>query len=262
MTGIALPMALSFTLRGITGATHLQSFAAGAALCSTSLGTTFTVLGSSGLMSSRLAVVLTSAAMMDDVVGLVMVQIISNMGRSDSSISAITIVRPLLVSFAFAVGAPIACWFIVRPMTLRLNEHRTAAPTGEVNRLLTKCNTTWLIHTLVMLSLIAGSTYAGTSNLFASYIAGACISWWDTEVPHPVVEDSPPSSQPTQTGESSPDGPRNAPKAKSYNTREASFTGSYTFEKYYKQPLERILRPFFFVSTIWHSLVFSLLTCL
>ena len=26
--------------------------------------------------------------------------------------------------------------------------------------------------------------YAGTSNLFASYLAGVSISWWDTEVPH------------------------------------------------------------------------------
>ena len=69
LTGIALPIALSFCLLPLTGATLLEAFAAGAALCSTSLGTTFTVLSTSGLVATRLGVVLSSAAMMDDVVG-------------------------------------------------------------------------------------------------------------------------------------------------------------------------------------------------
>lgn len=73
-------MALSFVLGRLIDATYIQCFAAGAALCSTSLGTTLTVLGTSGLIKSRLGVVLSSAAIMDDVVGLVMVQVISNLG--------------------------------------------------------------------------------------------------------------------------------------------------------------------------------------
>ncbi|WVO13730.1 hypothetical protein L204_101352 [Cryptococcus depauperatus] len=49
IAGIGLPMGLSFILRDLIHATSIQCFAAVAALCSTSLGTTFTVLGSSGL---------------------------------------------------------------------------------------------------------------------------------------------------------------------------------------------------------------------
>ncbi|KAH8173454.1 sodium/hydrogen exchanger family protein [Sarocladium implicatum] len=204
VTGIALPMGFSFVLQSLTDATPLQAFAAGAALCSTSLGTTFTVLGSSGLMNSRLGVVLTSAAMMDDVVGLVMVQIISNLGGSDATISPVTVVRPLAVSVAFAICAPILCFFVIRPVTLWLNRKRVKSPTGKLNRLLTKANTAWIIHTLALIGSIAGSTYAGTSNLFASYIAGACISWWDAEVPHPVLEATVSTSEPVQD-EGSPD---------------------------------------------------------
>jgi Kef-type K+ transport system membrane component KefB len=69
LTGIALPIALSYGLMLFADATPLQAFAAGAALCSISLGTTFAVLQASGLGHTRLGVVLTSAAMMDDVVG-------------------------------------------------------------------------------------------------------------------------------------------------------------------------------------------------
>lgn len=68
-TGIALPIGLSYVLLLLADATPLQAFAAGAALCSTSLGTTFTVMQTSGLSTTRMGVVLTTAAMLDDVVG-------------------------------------------------------------------------------------------------------------------------------------------------------------------------------------------------
>ena len=244
ITGIAVPIGLSFVLQSLTDATPLQAFAAGAALCSTSLGTAFTVLSSSGLMNSRLGVVITSAAMMDDVIGLVMVQVISNLGESDGGISAVTIVRPVLVSIAFAVSAPIICKFIIKPITLWLNKKRAAAPKGRLNRLLTTRSAAWTIHTLTLIGFIAGSTYAGTSNLYAAYIAGTCISWWDAEVPHPVLQAA---SQAEDTDRTSASDTNTTSAVNTPTTRQPSFSGLYTFERYYEQPLERILGPFFFV---------------
>jgi Kef-type K+ transport system membrane component KefB len=101
---------------GLLGATPVQAFAAGAALCSTSLGTTFTILSTSGLEKSRLGVILSSAAMLDDVAGLVMVQVISNLGGSADSFSAVTVIRPVFVSIAFAVVVPAFCWAVVKPI--------------------------------------------------------------------------------------------------------------------------------------------------
>jgi hypothetical protein len=49
VTGILAPIALSFLLIPLMDGTSLQAFAAGASLCSTSLGTTFAVLKASGL---------------------------------------------------------------------------------------------------------------------------------------------------------------------------------------------------------------------
>ena len=66
-------MALSLYLLGIADTRPLKAFVAGAALCSTSLGTAFTLLSPRGLVKSRLGIVLSIAAMLDDIVGLVMV---------------------------------------------------------------------------------------------------------------------------------------------------------------------------------------------
>lgn len=180
-----MPIGLSYALQGLLNATPLQAFAAGAALCSTSLGTTFTVLGSSGLSSSRLGVVLTSAAMMDDVIGLIMVQVISNLGGD--SFSWIVIVRPVLVSIAFAVIVPVACLHALKPATIFFNRYREAHPKEGLDRLMNKTQTAFVFHTTLLIGLVTGATYAGTSNLFAAYIAGAVISWWDSELPHPDV---------------------------------------------------------------------------
>ncbi|KAI1214426.1 Sodium/hydrogen exchanger [Annulohypoxylon truncatum] len=253
VTGISLPIGLSFALLKLCGATPLQSFAAGAALCSTSLGTTFTVLGSTGLIQARLGVVLTSAAMMDDVVGLVMVQVISNLGSSGASISAATIVRPLLVSVAFAVCAPIACVFIAKPVTLWLNGTRTKSPLGLLNRFLMDARIAWIIHTLILLGCVTASTYAGTSNLFAAYIAGAGISWWDSEVPHPRFNAASTAISATiqgqdQIAESSISNGTETPEYRNQDPEESDSSGLCIFEKYYSQPLHRILRPFFFAS--------------
>jgi Kef-type K+ transport system membrane component KefB len=252
ITGIGIPVGFSFVLQSLANATPLQAFAAGAALCSTSLGTTFTVLRASGFISSRLGVVLASAAMMDDVVGLVMVQIISNLGASGASISAVTVVRPLLISVGFAVCTPLACLFVAKPFTVWLNAQRTKRPQGLVNRTLTASGAAWTIHTAILVGLVTGSTYAGTSNLFAAYIAGAAISWWDSEVVHPAF-DGPETRVPaaTSAGYDTPasraDATPTAHQSSEACQHASRTSGLETFEMYYSQPLERILKPFFFV---------------
>ena len=228
---------MSFILQRLSDATSLQCFAAGAALCSTSLGTTFTVLGTSGLLQSRIGVVLTSAAMMDDVVGLVMVQVISNLGQKSADISAVTIVRPVMVSLAFAIMSPIICVAVAKPVTTFLNGLRSRQPSGSLNKMLRTAEAALVIHTLILIGFVTAATYAGTSGLFAAYIAGASISWWDTSVPH--FEDvATPSGQDTQ-----PDSNAATPG----QPTEAPLTGVEVYEKYYLAPVNRILRPFFFV---------------
>lgn len=261
LTGICVPIALSFTLQGIAGASPLQAFAAGAALCSTSLGTTFTILGTTGLTDTRLGVVLTSAAMLDDVVGLVMVQIISNLGASGSGFNSATVVRPVFVSLGFAVVCPLACWIFVSPITSKLNLYREKNPDSWVQRLIIREQAAFVLHTLILIAMVIGSSYAGTSNLFAAYLSGAMVSWWDSEVSHPPMrsedkhidrlalrsENADESLEPSVLATNN--------KVKAESTIETSapeqsckISGAAIFHAYYAQPTEKILKPFFFVS--------------
>jgi len=178
LTGILLPMGFSFSLLSLGGASNLQAFAAGCALCSTSLGTTFTVLKTSGLVTTRLGTILTSAAMLDDVVGLVLVQVISNLGPAHPSFTWVTVVRPVLVSLAFATIVPLVCQFMLKPSFAVLSSRTAQIP--DFLRMIARPQTVkFLLSTSLLIGLATGASYAGTSNLFAAYLAGAVISWTD-----------------------------------------------------------------------------------
>lgn len=277
--GIACPIALSFTLKSLSDATTLQAFAAGAALCSTSLGTTFTVLSTSGLTESRLGIALSSAAMMDDAVGLVMVEVISNLGHS--SFDAITGIRPVLVSLALAILLPLACRWVVRPLTLKVWQPLEDSA-ESLRRFLGFRVGMLMVHTGVLLALVTGSTFAGTSNLFASYLAGAAVTWWSSlrdEQKNTRVPDSSPElkEMPSRRGETrEPDRPVSTPsqdttlicpvptaasesenpnneKTADQSVGPASvsapqLSGLAIYEHYYASPVRYILKPFFFAS--------------
>lgn len=261
-TGIAVPIGLSFSLSSIIGASPLQAFAAGAALCSTSLGTTFTVLGTSGLSTTRMGVVLTSAAMMDDVVGLVLVQVISNLG-GDSEFRPVTVLRPILVSLGFATLVPLACKLIVGPVTLGLNSMREKRPGAQLDRLFRLRQTALVAHTCWLFALVVAGTFAGTSSLLAAYVAGATISWWDSEVPHLAAraDDKAPATTESsstrhdqnvvsadasaETSAAATSTPAAAPRVTEPDTHNS---GSDIYEHYYSKAVQHVLKPFFFVS--------------
>ncbi|SMR41990.1 unnamed protein product [Zymoseptoria tritici ST99CH_1E4] len=276
--GIGTPMALSFTLQGFMNITPVQAFAAGAALCSTSLGTTFTILATSGLNQSRLGVVLSSAAMMDDVVGLVMSGIIASLGQSSDNFSAIIVIRPVFVSIAFAVLLPVICAFIVKPLTKVCYKLITKRRDSKLHTTLTTEGAAFCLHVAVLTALITGAIYAGTSGLFAAYLAGASISWWDalcTELrdsnsrstvirdetadstsqdnsaePKEPVSKSPESQQaspslaarPASSSQTSPSTTSPPP------TSHAHLHGTAIFTKHISPALHSILQPFFFAS--------------
>ena len=130
LTGLLAPILLSLILLHLAfGFTLLQAFSTGAALSTTSLGTTFTVISQAGFGDIKLGAVLTSAAITDDVVGLVLLQVIVSLGQargssaSNSDQSAAlgwAIARPLLASLAMLGVSYILMKFFVVPVYRRL----------------------------------------------------------------------------------------------------------------------------------------------
>jgi hypothetical protein len=143
--------------------------------------------------------------------------------------------------------------------------------------------------------LVTGATYAGTSNLFAAYIAGATISWWDSEVPHPETPVAPNEKQkasdaatisehnaPTDQVLSPEDQTQSQEQAVEAREQEnvaptpdahTATCGAAIYERYYQKATARILQPFFFASigfsipitrmfdgnVVWRGVIYAIL---
>ncbi|KAE8387035.1 Sodium/hydrogen exchanger family-domain-containing protein [Aspergillus alliaceus] len=240
ITGIGAPMVLSFILTKLVSATPPQAFSAGAALSATSLGTTFTILSTTVLIKTRLGTVATGAAMLDDVVGLVV------------SFGAVTVRRPV-------------------PVVHIILFHRARFPdfTGTVQFY-------FLAYTCLLVGMVSGATYAGTASLFAAYLVGVMTSWIDdfskeyssAEGPDNAVTESSTKNH-NQHNQSTAQQTVTAPSAQ----HKEPPTGRLVYEKYYHEPVTRILTPLFFASVgfaipitemftgkiVWRGIVYAIL---
>jgi Kef-type K+ transport system membrane component KefB len=238
--GLLMPIALSFTLLalpfnsglGTLYPSPLAGFSAGASLCSTSLGTTFAILSSANMQKTRVGVVLVGAAMMDDVVGLVMVNIVTTLGSGGTG--GWPIARPIVASFGMllvtlALGPyffrPVCRWvasyFQVGGVVISAENTKSSflqTTTRAVQRI---PHLSFLLSTAVLIVYVTMASFIDASVLFAAFIAGGVVSFlWGVQTEQ-LKDDT-----------SLDDGP------------------SKMYDEYYKAPMDYVLIPFFFVSYI------------
>jgi Kef-type K+ transport system membrane component KefB len=200
--GLLMPIALSFLLillpfESTTGTAYpspLAAFSAGASLCSTSLGTTFAILSSAQMQKTRTGVVLVGASMLDDVVGLVMVNIVTTLGRGTSG--AWPIARPIVASFGLLVVTLFITPFMLKPAwasTLaclrpsgrggdenEANEASISKRWGLAQAAVVLRRTPHLGFTLsmaVLLVFITIASFIDASVLFAAFLAGGVVNY-------------------------------------------------------------------------------------
>ena len=179
LTGLLAPIALSFILTPAFGFPLIHSFAAGAALSSTSLGTILTVLQPRvigfDLRQSKLGVVLLSAAVMDDVVAFIFAKILSVLGSGSTGGNelGVGVGRAIGVTVGLAVVAvPIGRW-VLKPVYMGLMarkgrwEGRSWGGQGLI----------LMFMAGLFIGMIAAAGYGGTSPLYGVYLAGLITSY-------------------------------------------------------------------------------------
>ncbi|CAG7978656.1 unnamed protein product [Penicillium salamii] len=252
-TGVIFPIGLSYLLLYLGfGYGAVETFIIGASLSATSLGTTFAVISSTSdlvnLAETRVGSVLISAAVIDDVAGLVMLSVIGDLGKlsggGDSANLGWLIGRPIVASIGMAVVTPIVTKWVFAPFFRKFIEHRFARFDHISNIIL---------MTLVLSAFITIAGFTGTSVLFGAFLAGVFLTYIPSKHPEgPFVVLS------REQGE------REANKSPTF---------IHTFEKYLLGPQQYLMEPLFFSSIgfsipflklwtgerIWKGIVYTLL---
>lgn len=235
--GLLMPIALSFLLlvfpfpssSGTMYPTPLAAFSAGASLCSTSLGTTFAILSSAMLHHTRTGVILVGAAMMDDVVGLVMVNIVTTLGSG--GVGAWPIARPIVASFGLLLVSLAIVAFFLKPVWACLvkcpqseaSVNVTTESRSDIKAIALKLfrkipHISFLLPSLVLIVFVTVASFIDASVLFAAFIAGGVVNFLWNIGKHNIDEES------------------------------ESNTAQRMYEEYYKSIMDFILVPLFFVS--------------
>ena len=192
--------------------TLLESFCGGAALAATSLGTTFAILSSSpkgssisdsvntsdstDLRRTRIGSILLSAALLDDVVGLILASVVPSITDStDDSTSQHHAKKSIAESIARPVGVSIALFLIViisplRDALVRFLRNQVQKRISHKSRELQ--NGTQLFVIMLLLSgLVSGAYYAGGSMLLGAWVAGCLLGSADQHESKTVSDKQP-----------------------------------------------------------------------
>lgn len=115
IVGVLLPFAAGFAVARGLGIALLPAIVAGAALTATSVGITARVLSDLGQLKSVEGQIVLGAAVIDDVIGLVILAIVSDLVAGNAP-SALGVLRTTAVAFGFLAAVLVLGRFIVPPL--------------------------------------------------------------------------------------------------------------------------------------------------
>lgn len=144
LTGVVVPLALGYAVSQMMGLGQAASIFVGAALTATSIGITARVFADLGRLRSEESRIVLGAAILDDVLGLIILTVVSGMVR-DGGVSAAGVARVTGIAVGFLV-ATIVVGRIVLPPAVRLVSRIDHPGTPTVFALMLALGLGWLAH--------------------------------------------------------------------------------------------------------------------
>ena len=160
-SGVVIPFVAGWALLTAWGETQIQGIFLGASLVATSVGITAQVLASKGLLDQKASRVILTAAIIDDVLGLLVLAVVSSMARGPINPLDLTLTLILASSFVLIV----ALW--------GTHAMRRVLPRVEKNLKVAEAEFAFSICLLFALALLA--TYAGVAAIVGAFLAGMAL---------------------------------------------------------------------------------------
>ncbi len=162
MLGVIVPFVLGWGIMALWGKPQIEAIFVGAALVATSVGITAQVLASKGLLQERASKIILAAAVIDDVLGLLVLALVSNLARGSVNVAGLATTAIAAAGFTVLVakwGSRTMNRVVPRmAQTLRGGEAQFA----------------FSMVMLFALSLLA--VYAGVAAIIGAFLAGMALA--------------------------------------------------------------------------------------
>jgi Kef-type K+ transport system membrane component KefB len=159
--GVITPFVAGFLLMRFWAAPTVESLFVGTAMVATSVGITARVLGALGLLEAQTSRIILGAAVIDDILGLLILAIVSSVAAGQVDYLEIGITAALAVGFSVVViifGAPVITRLAPRIENLRLAE------------------SFFLFCLVLCLGLSVAAAYIGVAAIVGAFLAGMALA--------------------------------------------------------------------------------------
>ncbi len=159
--GVLAPFAGGWLLMRAWGGNDVQALFLGTAMVATSVGITARVLSAMGMLNTETARIILGAAVIDDILGLIILAIVS--GTAGGSLDLIEIGT----TAALAIGFTLFVAFVGAPVVTR------AAPRVEALRV---GHSLFVFGLILCLGLSAAAMYIGVAAIIGAFLAGMALA--------------------------------------------------------------------------------------
>ena len=101
--GVIVPFVFGYVLLLVWGKQHIEAIFVGAAMVATSVGITARVLGQMGLLNLEVSRIILAAAVIDDILGLIILAVVSSMAEGGINYAQIAVTAGLAIGFTLLV---------------------------------------------------------------------------------------------------------------------------------------------------------------
>ncbi len=159
--GVVTPFVAGYFVMRAWGGNNVEALFIGAALVATSVGITARVLSSLGLLSLETSRIILGAAVIDDILGLLILAVVSSAAAGQIDYLEIAITAALAIGFTVfvsLVGPPVLNRMTPRVENLRVNESLFA------------------FALLLCLGLSVAASYIGVAAIIGAFLAGMALA--------------------------------------------------------------------------------------
>lgn len=159
--GVVLPFVAGYFIAIAWGGSFVESMFIGAALVATSVGITARVLGSMGLLDTATARIILGAAVIDDILGLIILSIVSALGQG--SVSYIGLAKTAAAAVLFTAFVALVGSRLINRLAPFIQRLHLGKPF-------------FTLGLILCLGLSVASTYVGVAAIIGAFLAGMALA--------------------------------------------------------------------------------------
>ena len=159
--GVVLPFVGGWSLMKAWGSTSVESLFVGTALVATSVGITARVLSAMGLLDAPTARIILGAAVIDDILGLLVLAVVSSMAAGAVNYMEI------LTTAALAIGFTVFMALVAAPVVTRVAPRADRLRSGHGM---------FILGLVLCLGLSVAAAYIGVAAIIGSFLAGMAMA--------------------------------------------------------------------------------------